>query len=200
MNEKIIELANSLGTLIAQSDEMKKLEEAKNAYSADAELQAKVNEYEADRLALGQEFAKNPDDVIGNWALFSALSEFARQKLTGCDSEEFVELQLENQIHRLDENGMYMDNIKHEAHQPIVYDLVPRYLFTLLLHFGYRGRHYDRIDSMLKSTALMTLKMQSIIGEIAFGGRSNQFLHTDTLLCAYCELEATRFKRKGGAV
>ena len=142
-------------------------------------------------------FAKNPDDVIGNWALFSALSEFARQKLTGCDSEEFVELQLENQIHRLDENGMYMDNIKHEAHQPIVYDLVPRYLFTLLLHFGYRGRHYDRIDSMLKSTALMTLKMQSITGEIAFGGRSNQFIHNEGLLAIIFEFEANRYAREG---
>lgn len=142
-------------------------------------------------------FAKNPDDVIGNWALFSALSEFARQKLTGCDSEAFVDLQLENQLHRLDENGMYRDNLKHEAHQPIVYDLVPRYLFTLLLHFGYRGRHYDRIDSMLKSTALMTLKMQSITGEIAFGGRSNQFIHNEGLLAIIFEFEANRYAREG---
>lgn len=63
MNAKIIELANALGNLIAQSDEMKNLESAKNAYSLDADLQAKVNEYEADRLALGQEFSKNPDEA-----------------------------------------------------------------------------------------------------------------------------------------
>ncbi len=63
MNAKIIELANALGNEIAVSDEMKRLEIAKNAYSADAELQAKVSEYEADRLALGQEFAKNPDEA-----------------------------------------------------------------------------------------------------------------------------------------
>lgn len=142
-------------------------------------------------------FAKTPDDVIGNWALFSALSEFARQKLTGCDSNAFIELQLENQLHRLDENGMYRDNVKHIAHQPIVYDLVPRYLFTLLLHFGYRGAHYDRIDSILKSTALMTLKMQSLTGEIAFGGRSNQFVHNESLLAIIFEFEANRYAQIG---
>lgn len=63
MNEKIIMLANQLGCEIAASDEMKRLETAKDKYSADADLQAKVNEYEADRLALGQEFAKNPDEA-----------------------------------------------------------------------------------------------------------------------------------------
>ena len=145
-------------------------------------------------------FAKNPDDVMGNWALFSALSEFARQKLTGCDSEAFVDLQLENQLHRLDENGMYRDNLKHVAHQPIVYDLVPRYLFTLLLHFGYCGRFYERIDSMLKNTALMTLKMQSITGESAFGGRSNQFIHNEGLIAIIFEFEANRYAGQGDLV
>ena len=60
---KIIELAHALGDEIAKSEEMKNLEAAKAAYSEDAELQAKMNEYEADRLALGQEFAKNPDEA-----------------------------------------------------------------------------------------------------------------------------------------
>jgi len=60
---KIIELAHALGEEIAASAEMKNLEEAKAAYSADADLQAKMNEYEADRLALGKEFAKNPDEA-----------------------------------------------------------------------------------------------------------------------------------------
>lgn len=142
-------------------------------------------------------FATNVDEVIGNWALFSALSEFARMKLTGCDSEEFLELQIENQLHRLDENGMYMDNLKETAHQPMVYDLVPRYLFTLLLHFGYKGRFYDQIDSILKSTALLTLKMQSITGEIAFGGRSNQFVHNESMLAIIYEFEAKRYASLG---
>ena len=142
-------------------------------------------------------FATNVDDVIGNWALFSALSEFARMKLTGCNSEAFIELQLENQLHRLDENGMYMDNLKEFNHQPIVYDLVPRYLFTLLLHFGYRGKFYEQIDSILKETAILTLKMQSITGEIAFGGRSNQFVHNEGMMVIILEFEANRYANSG---
>ena len=142
-------------------------------------------------------FATNVDDVIGNWALFSALSEFARMKLTGCNSEAFIELQLKNQLHRLDENGMYMDNLKESNHQPIVYDLVPRYLFTLLLHFGYRGKLYEQIDSILKETALFTLKMQSITGEIAFGGRSNQFVHNEGMMAIILEFEANRYANSG---
>ncbi len=142
-------------------------------------------------------FATDADDSIGNWALFSALSEFARMKLTGCDSEHFLELQLENQLHRLDENGMYMDNLKEDNHQPIVYDLVPRYLFTLLLHFGYHGRFYEQIDSILKKTALLTLKMQSVTGEIAFGGRSNQFVHNEPMLAIIYEFEAIRYAKLG---
>ena len=100
-------------------------------------------------------------------------------------------------IEWLDENGMYRDNLKHEAHQPIVYDIVPRYLFTLLLHFGYRGPRYEQIDSVLKRTALITLKMQSITGEIAFGGRSNQFIHNEGMLAIIFEFEANRYAQLG---
>ena len=92
---------------------------------------------------------------------------------------------------------MYMDNIHHEAHQPIVYDLVPRYLFTLLLHFGYRGKHFSQIDNVLKETALLTLRMQSVTGEIAYGGRSNQFVHNEALLAIIYEFEANRYAQKG---
>ena len=63
MNQKIIDLANALGNEIAASEEMKRLATAKDAYTADADLQAKVTEYEADRLALGKEFSKNPDEA-----------------------------------------------------------------------------------------------------------------------------------------
>lgn len=142
-------------------------------------------------------YALEPDDVVNNWALFSALSEFAREKLIGCDSDDFIDLQLENQLKRLDENGMYMDNLKHDAHQPIIYDLVPRFLLCLLMHFGYNGRHSERIDSLLKSTALMTLSMQSVTGEVAFGGRSNQFVHNEGMLAIIFEYEANRYAREG---
>ena len=60
---KIIELAHALGEEIAKSDEIKNLEAAKAAYEKDAELQAKMSEYETDRHLLGEEFSKNADDM-----------------------------------------------------------------------------------------------------------------------------------------
>ena len=50
---RIIELAHALGEEIAKSDEIKNLEAAKDAFEKDAELQAKMSEYEADRMLLG---------------------------------------------------------------------------------------------------------------------------------------------------
>jgi len=63
---RIIELAHALGEEIAKSDEIKNLEAAKDAYEKDAELQAKLSEYETERKLLGEEFSKNSDDVDEN--------------------------------------------------------------------------------------------------------------------------------------
>ena len=60
---KIIELAHQLGVEIAKSDEIKTLNENKNAFDSDAELQALMSEYEADRVLLGQEFSKDNGQV-----------------------------------------------------------------------------------------------------------------------------------------
>jgi len=55
---KIIELAHALGEEIAKSDEIKNLNTTKEAFDNDETLQAKMREYEADRILLGQEFSK----------------------------------------------------------------------------------------------------------------------------------------------
>ena len=60
---KIIEFAHMLGLEIAKSEEMKTLEATKNVFESDAELQNYMSEYEADRMLLGQEFAKNTDEA-----------------------------------------------------------------------------------------------------------------------------------------
>ncbi len=60
---RIIELAHALGEEIAKSDEIKNLEAAKDAFEKDAELQAKMSEYEADRMLLGEEFSKSTEDM-----------------------------------------------------------------------------------------------------------------------------------------
>lgn len=60
---KIIELAHMLGEQIAKSEEIKNLNETKNAFDSNEELQAKMKEYEAERILLGQEFAKSNDEA-----------------------------------------------------------------------------------------------------------------------------------------
>lgn len=141
--------------------------------------------------------AKTPTDKVKNWALFSGVSEFFRQSAGLCDSTDFIDLQLQQQLQWLDENGMYQDHPNSEIHHPVLYDLVSRGLFTLLLNQGYRGKFYDRISEALKQAALCTLYMQSPNGEIAYGGRSNQFLFNEPWMITIFEFEAKRYARLG---
>lgn len=138
--------------------------------------------------------AKTPSDLAFNWTLFAAASEQLRQNAGLCHSEEFIELQIASQLKWLDENNMYRDA---EVHPPIAYDLVARGLFALLLHFGYHGKYATRLDECLKQTGPMTLSMQSVTGELAFGGRSNQFLHNEAHLVLLLEFEANRWAKAG---
>ncbi|MBR0443701.1 MAG: hypothetical protein IIX15_05110 [Clostridia bacterium] len=150
-----------------------------------------------ERTSCYTQFAKTPVDNARNWALFTTVSEFFRQQAGLCDCTEFIELHMLQQQQWLDENGMYMDGWEEPFHQPIVYDLVPRGLFSLLLDRGYRGKHYQAIDGMLKKAALLTLDMQSPTGEIAFGGRSNQFVLNEPWMIVVYEYEAKRYAREG---
>lgn len=142
-------------------------------------------------------FATHPTEDIRNWALFTGVSEYFRQMIGLCDSADFIDLQLASQLQFLDENGMYMDHKGTDVHQPIMYDIVPRGLFSLLLHFGYRGVHYDAIDACLRRAGRLMLDMQSVSGEMAFGGRSNQFLHNEAWCAAIYEFEANRYAKEG---
>lgn len=78
---KIIELAHALGMEIAASDEIKNLENAKAAYEANAELQAKMSEYETHRRLLGDELTKNNDsiDEIAVANIRARIDELARE-------------------------------------------------------------------------------------------------------------------------
>ena len=149
-----------------------------------------------DPLTCYNVYAKTPDSGVRNWALFSAVSEFYRQSMGLCDSTDFIDLQIQVQLKWLDENGMYCDAGGY-PHQPIMYDHVSRGLFALLLHHGYRGKHYAAMDDCLRRTGRMTLDMQSVTGEMAFGGRSNQFIHNEGWLAALLEYEAGRYAREG---
>ena len=136
--------------------------------------------------------AKTPDDVVHNWACFSMVSELMRGYIGLTDPSEFIDIQIATQLRLMDENGMYRD-----PNDPMVYDLVPRGLLAIALHFGYNGKFKDEISERLRRAGLLTLKMQSVTGEIPYGGRSNQFIHNEAHLSIVCEYEATRYAKMG---
>ncbi len=142
-------------------------------------------------------FARTPTDGYRNWALFTGDSEFFRQKAGLCAVQDFIDLQFLQQTQWLDENGMYEDNIASADHQPIMYDLVSRGLFSLAFDQGYSGPYREIIDAKLKKAGLLTLAMQSPNGEVPFGGRSSQFVHNEALLMSILEYEAKRYAREG---
>lgn len=143
--------------------------------------------------------ADMPTDKVKNWALFAAVSEFFRKQMGLGGSDEWIDIQIETQLQWLDKNGMYMD-AEGEIHHPIMYDMVARGLFALLLQAGYTGRHYKAMDDCLRISGLLTLKMQSPNGEVPFGGRSNQFVHNEPWMIAIYEYEASRYAKEGNIV
>jgi len=133
-----------------------------------------------------------PVAPMGNWAAFAGVSEYVRN-YAGMGSESaFIDNQIKSQFHAFDENGMYRD-----PNEPMVYDMVTRLQLAIPLYFGYDGECRERLEEELDKSADITLKMQSVTGEIPFGGRSNQFLHNETFYAALCEFYASVFKRKG---
>ena len=64
MNDKeIMELAAELGKKLREDDRLVKLEEAKNAYTSDTELQKKLLEYEVQQKAMQNEITKEEKDT-----------------------------------------------------------------------------------------------------------------------------------------
>lgn len=139
--------------------------------------------------------APSPSVRVGNWAAYAAASEFMRGYIDLTDPTEFLNLQVSSQLLSFDENGMYRD-----PNEPMLYDLATRCQLAVLLYFGYTGPLADELDGYLRKSGMLTLKMQSVTGEIPFGGRSNQFLFNEAYLAAVCEFEASRYAREGNLV
>lgn len=136
--------------------------------------------------------AKNPKERVNNWAAFGAASEQVR-KYAGIGKEDkFIEQQIASQLLSFDEKGMYRD-----PHEPMLYDVVTRLQLSVALYFGYDGPGREKLDELLAVGGMNTLLMQSVTGEISFGGRSNQFLYNEAALAAVCEYEAERYLKKG---
>lgn len=133
-----------------------------------------------------------PPRPVNNWAAFNAASEQIRSYAALSDNRDFIENQIASQMFSFDENGMYRD-----PNDPMVYDLVTRDMLSTCLHYGYNGAHKQRLENNLRKAAIHTLHMQSVTGEIPYGGRSNQFLHNEAHLALAMEYEASAHKQAG---
>ncbi|MBQ3178022.1 MAG: hypothetical protein IJB52_09400 [Clostridia bacterium] len=136
--------------------------------------------------------APTPDTRVGNWAAYGAASEYLREVTGQSDASAFLDRQIPSQLLSVEENGMYRD-----PNDPILYDLATRCQFAVLLHFGYSGQYRDALDDCLKKSGMLTLQMQSVTGEMAFGGRSNQYLFNEAYLASACAYEAARYAGEG---
>lgn len=145
-----------------------------------------------DPYATYTRIAQYPPKPVNNWAAFGAASEQLRKYAGIGDESFFINNQIESQMFSFDENGMYRD-----PHEPMVYDMVTRLQLAMALYFGFDGECAKKLEEQFEKSADLTLKMQSVTGEIPFGGRSNQFLHNETFYAALCEFYAVFFKKRG---
>ena len=136
--------------------------------------------------------AKSETDPVNNWGMYNAAGEYMREYIGAANAEGYLDVQLASQLLAVDENGMYRD-----PGCPMLYDLASRTQFAVMLHFGYSGKWKNALDDALRKAGGLMLSLQSVNGEIPFGGRSNRFFFIDAYLPACCEFEAARYKREG---
>lgn len=136
--------------------------------------------------------AKSETDPVNNWGMYNAAGEYMREYIGAANAEGYLDVQLASQLLAVDENGMYRD-----PGCPMLYDLASRTQFAVMLHFGYSGKWKNALDDALRKAGGLMLSLQSVNGEIPFGGRSNRFLFNEAYLAACCEFEAARYKREG---
>lgn len=136
--------------------------------------------------------AKSETDPVNNWGMYNAAGEYMKEYIGAANAEGYLDVQLASQLLAVDENGMYRD-----PGCPMLYDLASRTQFAVMLHFGYSGKWKNALDDALRKAGGLMLSLQSVNGEIPFGGRSNRFLFNEAYLAACCEFEAARYKREG---
>ena len=135
------------------------------------------------------------DPTAHNWTVYGIASEQARIEAGLGGDPAWVERYAADQLRFFDANGMYRD-----PGCPQFYDLVTRLQYAVTLDCGYDGPSRAAVEAALDKSADATLALQSVTGEVAYGGRSQQFLHNDVLYAALCEWYAKRFAAKGEVV
>ncbi len=129
-----------------------------------------------------------------NMAVYAATGEYLliRCGLRSVENMRFVENALKTQMEAFTSLGMYRD-----PNYPMTYDLAVRQNLVLLLKAGYDGKYANQLGEFLRRGSLTQLFYQSVSGEMPFGGRSNQFHHTEGMFCTACEYEADRYYKEG---
>lgn len=127
-----------------------------------------------------------------NWCVFGSASECTRIWAGIGGDRSYADRYLTDQLRWFDVNGMYKD-----PNQPMVYDMVTRLQCMVALYCGYDGPARQAIEELLLKSCGLTLQLQSVTGELPYGGRSNQFLHNETGLAALCEYYASWMKERG---
>lgn len=84
-----------------------------------------------------------------------------------------------------------------EPNHPMVYDFVGRLELTVPLFFGYNGVLKERLDQNLKKAGELSLQLQSVCGDMPYGGRSSLFLFNEAALAAVYEYETRRYQALG---
>ncbi len=138
------------------------------------------------------ELASQDRAHVGNGAAYNAAGEYMRVMAGIAEDTGFIDRQLESLLRNFDENGMYAD-----SGEPMIYDVASRVQFASMLHFGYNGKYAEKMEEVLEKSAELTEKMQSVTGELPFGGRSNQMLFNEAYLAALFEYYASKYKRAG---
>ncbi len=131
---------------------------------------------------------------VHNWAAFSAASEQLRKHADLCADNRFIDEQIQSQLTSFDKNGMYRD-----PGEPLLYDFMTRLQLGTVLYFGYDGKYRAELEALFEKSADLTLDMQSVTGEIPFGGRSAQFLFNEACFAALCEFYAWFFAKRKNA-
>lgn len=129
---------------------------------------------------------------IRNWNIYAMAGSWLLESEGHADTADFFDKYWEHQFKYFDENGMYMD-----PYNPILYDLTTRVQVQLITGYGYRGKFFKQMDENLKKGALSALFYQSSAFELPFGGRSSQYLFSESLLTSNFEFEAARCKIEG---
>ena len=128
-----------------------------------------------------------------NYITFALAGEAMKKHLGIVDHRDFVYSYLDEQFERFDELGMYRD-----PHAPIVYDITPRMNLELAQYFTtYEEPYGSKLSGILRNGAMCSLLYQSSLGEMPFGGRSNQQNFVEASFAIICELEARKFKAMG---